>query len=81
MRLALYGTPRVPEESPGEVIGEITASVAIGAPESKGLWKEVEFWHHVAGESLRKDQESLLLKVQPSYSRDSSILDMLPWKA
>lgn len=77
----MHGTSRVPEENPGEAIGEISASVATKATGLKGSWREVKFRYHVAGESLRRDQESLLLNVQPSYSRHSSILDMLPRKA
>ena len=58
----------VVEESPGDT----------GFEGMKLSWREAEPWHCVAGmESLKRTQEGLLVKVQASNSRDSSILEML----
>lgn len=41
----------------------------------KESWKAVEVWHCVVGsESQKRAQERLLVRVQPSYSGELSIL-------
>ena len=43
----------------------------------KGSWRAAEAWHCVTGlESLNRAQEKLMMKEQPSCSRDSSTVEM-----
>ena len=61
-------------ESPGEATGKGAASVADEGSGLKGSSKEDEAWHH------EEAYERLLVTVQPSCSRDPSILEMpVPW--
>lgn len=49
----------------------------------KGSQREVEAWNYVAGpESLKRAHKELLVKMQPSFSRDPSIVEIpVPWDA
>lgn len=51
-------------------------SVAVETLRLRRSWREVGSWQHMTGsESLKRDEERRLRKVQPSFTADHSILD------
>lgn len=71
----------------GRPLVEGVVLVAVEVPTSKGSWREVGGWHHVAGsESLKRAQQKLLAKAHPEFQgrpqhiRDPSAMGW-PWTA
>jgi hypothetical protein len=63
-------------ERTGEAVPEDTASFIIPVPGLKDSWGEVETWYSVEkSEHKKRVQNKLLVKIQPTCSRDPRILE------